>query len=88
MDILHPFFGVCIHKLQNCQSMPMSEPGRSYLQATDGLGPIFFLCHMKSTQLFESKSSVIMLQMMNLMRMAISHCIFDVTQLGTSTMPQ
>jgi hypothetical protein len=44
--------------------------------------------HMESTQLYESQSFSIMLQMMNLTRKAIPHCIFSVTYPGNSTMPQ
>jgi hypothetical protein len=43
----------------------VSEPGRKYLHATDGLGPVSFLCHMESTQMYKSESFVIMLQTMN-----------------------
>ena len=65
-----------------------SEPGRSYLQATDGWVPFLYLHHMESTQLYKSEPYVIMPQMMNLTRMAIPHCIFNVTQWATSTMSQ
>ena len=51
----------------------MSEPGpgRSYLHATDNLGPVSF-------HLYESESFVTMLQMMNLIKMVIPHYIFNV----------
>ncbi len=91
MDFLHPFFVVRIHKLQNHPSMPMSprlSQGGATCRPHMAWVPFLFLHHMESTQLYESESFVIMLQMMNLTRMAIPHCIFNVTQLGTSTMPQ
>jgi hypothetical protein len=68
-----------------------SEPGRSYLQAPDGLGLVSFPSsygEYATVRIGVICNYVIMLQMMNLTRMAIPHCIFNVTQLGTSTMPQ
>jgi len=91
MDFLHPFFVVRIHKLQNRPSMPMSprqSQGGATCRPQMAWVLFLFLHHMESTQLYESESYVIMLQTMNLTRMAIPHCIFNVTQLGTSTMPQ
>ena len=38
--------------------------------------------------MYESESFVIMLQMMNLMIMVIPHCVFNVTQMGNSTISQ
>ena len=91
LDFLHPFFVVRIHKLQFRPSMPMS-PRQSQGGATCtpqmAWVPFLLLHHMESTQLYELESFVIMLQTMNLTRMAILHCIFNVTQPGTSTMPQ
>ena len=81
MDFLHPFFVVRIHKLQNRPSMPMS-PRQSQEENTCrpqmAWVPFLFLCHMESTQLYESELYVFMLQMMNLTRMAIPHSIFNV----------
>jgi hypothetical protein len=91
MDFLHPFFVVRIHTLPNRPSMPMSlrqSQGGATFTPQMAWVPFLFLRHMESKQLYESESYVIMLQMMNLTRMAIPHCIFNVMQLVTSTMPQ
>jgi len=91
MDFLHPFFVVRIHKLHNRPSMPMSlsqSQGGATCRPQMALVPFLYLHHMESTQLNDSESYVIMLQMMNLTRMAIPHCIFNVMQLVTSTMSQ
>jgi hypothetical protein len=91
MDFLHPFFVVRIQKLKNRPSMPMSlrqSQGGATCRPQMTWVPFLFLLHMESTHLNESESFVIMLQTMNLTRMAILYYIFNLTQLGTSTMPQ
>jgi len=65
-----------------------SEPGRKYLHAKISWVPFLFLRHLESTQMFESQSFSIMLQMMNLTIKAIPHCIFNMTYPGNSTIPQ
>jgi hypothetical protein len=68
MDFLHPFFVVSIHKLQNRQSMPMylcqSQGGATCMPQMAWV-PFLFLRHMESTQMYESESFEIMLQIMN-----------------------
>jgi hypothetical protein len=59
-----------------------SEPGRNYMQATDKLGPVSF------PSSYGEYAAVRILQMMNLTRKAIPHCIFNVTYLGNSIMSQ
>jgi hypothetical protein len=91
MDFLYPFFIVGIHKLQNRPSMPVSlcqSRGGANCMPQITWVPFLFLRHMESMQLYKSESYVFMLQMMNLTKMVIPHCIFNMTQPGTSTMPQ
>ena len=67
-----------------------SEPGRNYFQATDGLCPVSFPSSYGkyATVQIGVICNYPMLQTMNLMIMVIPHCIFNVTQTGTSTMSQ
>ena len=84
---------LCCMNLQAAQSsinddVSKSEPGRNYSKPQISWVPFLFPHHMESTQLYESQSFSIMLQMMNLTRKAIPHCIFNVTYLGNSIMSQ
>ena len=88
MGFLMPYFVVWIRKLHNRPSMTMSlrqSQGGTTCKPQISWVPFLFPHHMESTQLYESQSFSIMLQMMNLTRKAIPHCIFNVTYLGNST---